>query len=83
MRKLILAVGLMVATSANAYDWEASSRAYDRSQQQYYQVQQQRQQEQMLYEMRRQREAMERQRRQPKINYLYNQYNPNSSCFGC
>jgi len=80
MRKLILAVGLMVATSANAYDWEASSRAYDRSQQQYYQVQQQRQQEQMLYEMRRQREAMERQQRD---NYRPRWYDSNGPCLGC
>jgi len=80
MRKLILAVGLMVATSANAYDWEASSRAYDRSQQQYYQVQQQRQQEQMLYEMRRQREAMEKQQRD---NYRPRWYDSNGPCLGC
>jgi len=80
MRKLILAVGLMVATSANAYDWEASSRAYDRSQQQYYQVQQQRQQEQMLYEMRRQREAMEKQQRD---NYRPSWYDSNGPCLGC
>ena len=80
MKKLILAVGLMVATSANAYDWEASSRAYDRSQQQYYQVQQQRQQEQMLYEMRRQREAMEKQQRD---NYRPRWYDSNSPCLGC
>jgi len=80
MKKLILAVGLMVATSANAYDWEASSRAYDRSQQQYYQVQQQRQQEQMLYEMRRQREAMEKQQRD---NYRPRWYDSNGPCLGC
>ena len=80
MRKLILAVGLMVATSANAYDWEASSRAFDRSQQQYYQVQQQRQQEQMLYEMRRQREAMEKQQRD---NYRPRWYDSNGPCLGC
>ena len=80
MKKLILAVGLMVATSANAYDWEASSRAFDRSQQQYYQVQQQRQQEQMLYEMRRQREAMEKQQRD---NYRPSWYDSNSPCLGC
>ena len=82
MRKLIIGLVLAVTMSgaAQAYDWEASSRAYDRSQQQYYQVQRQRQQQQMLYEMRRQREAMERQQRE---NYRPSWYDSNGPCLGC